>query len=432
MTPFDRTTRLDADDLDALDAIVAPADERMTRLYPGDRGHRQPVHTVYVPADQFDVALPAEWGRAARDALDEFAPTAADLAKVIDATPTAVEEIWPLLLDKLEREPIEDLRIDLEDGYGSRRDDVEDRDAVAAGRALADLARTGEGPPYSGVRFKAFEAASRRRGLRTLDLVTGALFDHGGVPEGWVVTLPKVTSVEQVTAMVDACARLERGYGLTAGLLRFEIQIETAQSILDSDGTALVAKLVHAGEGRCSGLHFGTYDYTAALGVSAAYQAMDHPAAEHAKQVMALAAAGTGVRVSDGSSNLLPVGSAAAVHRAWALHARLVRRSLECGWYQGWDLHPAQLVTRHATTFLFFREGLDDVGKRLSAYLAPQSVDDTTGDSGGALDEPATAQALANFVRRGVHCGAVAVDEVEPLIGADLATLDTLAARRMG
>ncbi len=432
MTGSDHTTRLDADALDELDALVAPADERMARLYPGDRGHRQPVHTVYVPADQFTVALPAEWGGAARDALDEFAPTAADLAKVIEATPEAVEEIWPLLLDKLDREPIEDLRIDLEDGYGSRPDDTEDRDAVAAGQALAELTVAGEGPPYSGIRFKAFEAASRRRGLRTLDLVIGALFDHGGIPEGWVVTLPKVTSVEQVSAMVQACNRLERGYGLTAGLLRFEIQVETAQSILDCDGTALVAKLVHASDGRCSGLHFGTYDYTAALGVSAAYQAMDHPAAEHAKQVMALAAAGTGVRVSDGSSNILPVGSAAAVHRAWALHARLVRRSLECGWYQGWDLHPAQLVTRYAATFAFFRQGLDDVGRRLSAYLAPASVDATTDDSGGALDEPATAQALANFVRRGVHCGAVAADEVEPLTGADLATLDTLAARRMG
>ncbi len=118
-----------------------------------------------------------------------------------------------------------------------------------------------------------------------------------------------------------------------------------------------------------SGLHFGTYDYTAALGISPAHQAMDHPVAEHAKHVMAVAAAQTGVRLSDGSTNILPVGDTAQVHRAWAMHAGLVRRSLERGLYQGWDLHPAQLPTRFATTYLFFRSGLDRSLARLAVYL---------------------------------------------------------------
>ncbi|MEJ7689700.1 MAG: hypothetical protein WKF76_04315 [Nocardioidaceae bacterium] len=146
MTASDRTTRLDADDLDSLDAIVAPADERMARLYPGDRGHRQPVHTVYVPADLVHPALPAEWGGAARESLEEFAPTAADFAKVISSTTKAVEEIWPMLLDKLEREPIEDLRVDLEDGYGSRprrcRGPRRGRGRAGPGRAGANRRRS--------------------------------------------------------------------------------------------------------------------------------------------------------------------------------------------------------------------------------------------------------------------------------------------------
>src|SRR3954452_7564450 len=100
--------------------------------------------------------------------------------------------------------------------------------------------------------------------------------------------------------------------------------------------------MVSAAEGRCTGLHYGTYDYSAALGISAAHQSMEHPAADHAKAVMQVAAAGTGVRLSDGSTNILPVGDRTAVHAAWRLHARLVRRSLERGFYQGWDLHPAQ------------------------------------------------------------------------------------------
>ncbi|MDT4972797.1 MAG: hypothetical protein QOG22_2940, partial [Pseudonocardiales bacterium] len=160
-----------------------------------------------------------------------------------------------------------------------------------------------------------------------------------------------------------------------------------------------VARMIHAAAGRCAGLHYGTYDYSASLGIAAAYQSMEHPAADHAKAVMQVAAAGTGVPVCDGSTNVLPVGDTAAVRAAWALHARLVRRSLERGYYQGWDLHPAQLPTRFAATFAFYRDGTPAAAARLRAYRERQSS--------GILDEPATARALADFLQRGVDCGAV-------------------------
>jgi citrate lyase beta subunit len=414
--------RMGPADLSAVDELVAPSDAQMARSYPGDDGRRQPVHTVYVPADRVHPDLVSAWGAAAQAALDQHASSASVLATVVGADADAVSAVWPLLLAKLAREPIEDLRIDLEDGYGSRDDDEEDNDAVSAARSLVIAIADGVAPPYCGIRFKSFEAATRRRGLRTLDLVIGTLLEAGPLPPGWVVTLPKVTTVSQVLAMVEACARLETAYGLPAGRLRFEVQIETPQVILGADGTATVARLIQAAEGRCVGLHFGTYDYTAALGIAAAYQAMDHPAAEYAKAVMALAAAGTGVRLSDGSTNVLPVGDRAAVHAAWASHARLVRRSLEHGYYQGWDLHPAQLPTRFLATYLFFRDGLLVVADRLKSYLG--------GEQGRVLDEPATAQALAGFVLRGVHCGAVTCEEVRTLTGVELDSLEPLARRR--
>ena len=121
--------------------------------------------------------------------------------------------------------------------------------------------------------------------------------------------------------------------------------------------------------------------------------------ADHAKLVMQAAAAGTGVRLSDGSTNVLPVGDADAVGAAWAAAPRLVRRSLERGYYQGWDLHPAQLPTRFAATYAFYRERPRRL-RRASARYLEQS-------GGGVLDEPATARALADFVLRGVDCGAV-------------------------
>jgi citrate lyase beta subunit len=410
--------RLGDADVAAVDDLVAPADAVMGRSYPGDDGRRQPVHTVYVPADRVKPGLVGDWGAAARAALDQHASSPSALAIAVGVDAEAVADVWPLVLAKLAREPIEDLRIDLEDGYGSRDDDEEDEHAVSAARCLVAALANGVAPPYSGIRFKSFEPATRRRGLRTLDLVLGTLLEAGPLPSGWVVTLPKVSSVSQVLGMVEACHRLEAAYGLPERLLRFEVQIETPQVILGPDGTATVARLVHAADGRCTALHFGTYDYTAALGVAAGYQAMDHPAADHAKAVMALAAAGTGVRLSDGSTNVLPVGDRSAVHAAWALHARLVRRSLEHGYYQGWDLHPAQLPTRFLASYLFFRDGLPVVGARLKAYLG--------GQEGGVLDEPATARALAGFVLRGVHCGAVTREEVRTLTAVGLDRLELL------
>jgi citrate lyase beta subunit len=428
--PANRVPRLGEDDLTAIDAIVAPADERTARLYPGDQGGRQPVHTVYVPADRVTPDLAPSWGKQARELLDRHAPDPGSFAGALrlsedDEYMLGSDGGWQRLLAKLDTEPIEDLRIDLEDGYGARDDETEDRDAVAAAQALVQAGESGIAPPFSGVRLKSLEAATRRRGLRTLDLVVGTLVEAGGLPEGWVVTLPKVTSLEQVEAMVEVCARLETAYGLPDHRLRFEIQVETPQAVLGYDGTVLLPRMIHAGDGRVSGLHFGTYDYTAALGISGEHQAMDHPVADHAKQAMALAAAQTGVRLSDGSSNVL--GPDAFVPEIWAEHTRLVRRSLARGLYQGWDLGPVHLPSRFAATFLFFSLGhqLETAIDRVRAYLGHEGF-----VAIGYLDEPATAQALASFLVRGVDCGAVEADRVGG--AAALPELRELAARRFG
>ena len=186
----------------------------------------------------------------------------------------------------------------------------EDADVDRAARAMANSQEDGTAAPFSGIRIKCFERATRARSIRTLTAFLATYCDLGGRLDGWVVTLPKVTRIEQVDAMVETCARLEQGLGLEEGSLRFEIQIETTQSILGADGTAPVARMVHAGGTRLTGLHFGTYDYSASCGIAAEYQALDHPATDYAKVVMQAAAAGTGVRLSDGSTNILPIGKA--------------------------------------------------------------------------------------------------------------------------
>lgn len=353
------------------------------------------MHTVYVPAHRYVPGLVARWGEQARAVFDSD-------GAALGLDPAVAERVRR----KLVTEPVEDLRIDFEDGYGSPGDSAEDDAALACGRVLAENPAT----PFSGIRFKSFERATRRRGIRTLDLFLSGLLEHGKLPAGFVVTLPKVTAVEQVGAAAEVLGHLETAYSLPARTLRFEVQIETSQSIVDGDGRIAVARIVQAAEGRCSGLHYGTYDYSAGLGIAAGYQSMEHPAADFAKSFMQVSAAGTGVRLSDGSTNRLPV--AQALVPAWREHLRLVRRSLERGFYQGWDLHPHQLPTRFAATYGFFRDGLAAAAGRLRDYAA--RVDS------GVLDEPATARALAGFLLRGLDCGAVAGDELTGLTRTQL------------
>ncbi len=417
----DGTARLTGSVLDEIDDLLADADEQLATLYPGDPGTRQPVHTVYVNADLATPDVAVRWGRQATELLDAVAPTPAAAAAVtgLDGVDEAVYE---RVRAKLDRQPIEDLRLDFEDGYGTRPDAEEDAHAVATGELLGRLLGTAGAPSFAGIRFKSLERPTRRRGLRTLDLVLAELLTAGDLPAGFVVTLPKVTSVDQVRAMVRVCAELERAHGLPAGALRFEIQVETTQAILGADGAAAIAQMLHAAENRCPALHYGTFDYSAACGVSAAQQSLAHPVADHAKAVMQVAAAGTGVRVADGSTNVMPVGEPAQIAAAVGLHAQLVRRSLERAYYQGWDMHPGHLVSRYLATYAFYRDGFPGAAQRLANYLARQG--------GGIVDEPATAQALAAFVVRGVHCGAVDDAEVLTASGVDRATLDALAQRR--
>ncbi|MGW7246815.1 DUF6986 family protein [Streptomyces decoyicus] len=415
---------------EGIGAALAQVDADLARRYPGDPGTRQPVHTVYVPGDVFAADTVRSWGDQALAALDEHAPDAAALAAVLGIPDALAAEVHDRVRAKLTREPVEDLRIDFEDGYGPRPDAEEDEAAARAAALVAAACRGGTArpeagggtvAPYMGIRMKCMEAAVRDRGIRTLDIFLTGLMEAGGLPDGLVLTLPKVTYAEQVTAMVRLLEAFEKARGLESGRIGFEIQIETTQSILGADGRATVARMIEAAEGRATSLHYGTFDYSASCGVSAAHQSLDHPVADHAKAVMQVAAAGTGVRLSDGSTNVLPVGPTERVHDAWRLHHGLVRRSLTRAYYQGWDMHPGHLPTRYAAVYAFYREGLEQAAARLVAYVAKAG--------GAVMDEPATAKALSGYLLRGLDCGAVDTAEVARLTGLTRADLDALAGR---
>jgi len=380
------------------------------------------VHTVYIPVPRYAEGVIQQWGDLAREAVDAHPP---QWQSVLDAlTGAEAARLDALTRAKLGREPIEDLRIDFEDGYRAHRGTIEDDEQEDAQAVRAATIVAASSVPRSwGLRIRSLAGATRRRGLRTLDLFLSELLSRSALPEGFVITLPKVTSLAQIEVFCSVLAELEGAHGLPTDSLRFEIQVETPQTVLGSDGTVPVARMIHAAGARVSGLHFGTYDYTASLGILGAQQNLRHPVADFAKGLMMLAAAETGVRISDGSDNKVPIGDAETVGRRWATHAQGVDRALRAGIFQGWDLHPAQLPTRFAATFAFFREGWSDAAVRLGDYHRQVP------GAGGVLDEPATAFALARHLAAALACGALEPAEIDAAGGIDSAVVEHYLVR---
>jgi citrate lyase beta subunit len=437
-----------------LDAL-GRANLAFSSVYPGDRAARQPVHTVYGGAQLYKAETTHRLGELALRSLASYGPNAFEFARGVgflgegarnlkdaelasgraaftrdprgfarsDRDAWLAFTVYDRVVKKLEREAVEDFRIDFEDGFGARPDAEEDATALDAARELARAMREGLTPPFIGIRVKSFGEEWKNRGARTLELFVDTLLAEARrLPDNFVITLPKVTIAEQPRTLVRLFELLERRHGLTAGSLRLELMIETPQALVGPNGVSPLPGFLAACEGRCVGAHLGTYDFTAACNVTAAHQTMLHPLCDLAKGLMTLAYAGTGIFLSDGATNVMPVGphrgaeltpeqaveNRAAVHAAWQLSHRSIRRSLEGGFYQGWDLHPAQLPVRYATCFAFFLEGLEQAAARLRNFVEKAAQATLVGD---VFDDAATGQGLLNYFLRALNSGAIDLDD---------------------
>jgi len=407
----------------ALDRVQR-AQNRVLARYPGDSGARQPVHTVYGGAHLFSAETARKLGDLALRSLETYAPDAETFAEAVGIKGELAATVYERVRDKLKREPVEDFRIDFEDGYGNRPDDEEDGHAVAAAQQVAVGMAASTLPPFIGIRIKPLTRDLAARSLRTLDVFLTELLDksNGKLPDNFVVTLPKITSRVDVETLVDTFEILEDRLDLEPGALKVEFMVETTQSILDPQGRSALQRLHRAAQGRLTGAHFGTYDYTANCDITAAHQKMRHPACDFAKHMMKVSFAQTGVMLSDGATNIMPVGphrgkdltdaqkreNQAAVFAAWRLHADDVRHSLVNGFYQGWDLHPAQLPTRYGAVYAFFLDGLAAASERLKNFVEKAAQATLVGD---VFDDAATGQGLLNYFLRGIACGAVTEQE---------------------
>jgi citrate lyase beta subunit len=350
----------------------------------------QPIHTVYAGAHLFKSTTCSKLGALAERTFHEHAPEAASLVEIFGVPEALAATIHQRVAEKLRREPVEDFRIDFEDGFGVRSDEEEDSAADNAAAEATAAVQAKSLPGIFGIRVKSFHTeATKSRALRTLD----RFLSRATLPQNFVVTLPKITTPEQVSALVRALQAYPD--------VRVEIMIETPQSIFR------LPQLIEAAGGKCIAAHFGAYDYTASLGITAANQDLHHPACEFARSMMLASLAETGVWLVDGATNLIPIPP--AVHRAWKVHYDNIRHSLHNGFYQSWDLHPAQIPARLVAVHAFFLEGLAEASARLRNF---RNRSEQATRVGAIFDDAATGRGLVNYFERAVRCGAISESDV--------------------
>ena len=402
------------------------ANNAFNEIYPGDKSDRQPVHTLYGGANLFKSDSPITLGQRALEILDTYAPNHEVFGKAFGLTggDDFAKKIYNKVVAKLKSEAIEDFRIDFEDGYGNRSNEEEDATAIAVAKEVAKGMNDKTLSPFIGIRVKPFTEEMKERGLRTLDLFISTLVKetNGKLPDNFVVMLPKVTIPEQPETLAGFFDILEEELGLSNGVLKMEMMVETTQAVMAIDGTNPLYKFIKASKGRCIAMHFGTYDYTASCSITAKYQEMDHPVCDFAHHVTKVALAHTGIWLSDGATNTMPIGphrgeltdaqkeeNMQVVHRAWKKGYDHIRHSLWNGYYQGWDLNPAQFPMRYAAVYAFFLESYDDAVDRLKTFVEKAARATLIGD---VFDDAATGQGLLNYFLRALNSGAITEEEV--------------------
>lgn len=407
-------TSIDTNQLSKIFATLTTANQNYMAHFPGDKEALQPTHTLYGGAQLYKATSTQKIGQLAIKSFEQYAPDAEKFAKLLGLP--GDKQLWKQVhervIKRLNKCAVEDFRIDFEDGYGNRPDAEEDATAQFAANELAKATQQGIAAPFMGIRIKPFNEELKQRSARTLDIfVTTLLQANGGkLPENFVVTLPKVLIPEQVTALIKILNHLEDQLGLANGEVQIEVMVENTQALLSKEGVCHLPLIYQATEGRCRGAHFGTYDYTASFDITAAHQSMDHPSCDFALQMMKLAFGGTGVWLSNGATSIMPVGDEATIHDAWKLSYDHIIHSLEMGYYQGWDLHPAQIPIRYAANYAFFLSSLEQASIRLKNFIEKAAQATLVGD---VFDDAATGQGLLNYFLRALNCGAINTDEIK-------------------
>lgn len=345
-------------------------------------GAWQPGYTLYGGAHLFGPATPEKMLQLARRWLKEY--------------PWLTETARRRVEQRLS-EPLEDFRIDFEDGYGARLSSEEDGHARLVAQALPQA----EHYRRIGIRLKPINRLWAPRVLRTLQLCVGELSVW---PRGFCLTLPKVEEVSQILWLLQELPAIEG----QRGPLPLEIMIESPQGLRN------VSALVEAAGSRCRGVHFGPFDFLASCQIPQAQR--HHPLNQQARGQLLLTLSGRGVELADGPTTQLPLPihrnplpaqipeNQKSVRQAWELHRDEVLQARKQGFRQGWLLHPAQLISHYSALLQESEAIWPQALERLRLYL------DEGGKaraSGSEFDDRATARMWVQAVAQAVDLGLI-------------------------
>ncbi len=395
---------------------------------------RYPIHTFYGGAHLFKRDSFEKIKRIAQGIFNDYCEESERFYSIFTRPDAPVskntaEKVYHKIHKKIEEEPVEDYRIDFEDGYGYRSDEEEDEHAISAATETAEIIKNGALPSIFGIRIKPIAPGTAQRAVRTLELYLTTLLNltDNKLPPAFVVTLPKVSRAEQLSVLNDILHKLEMRNHLPKNSILTEVMIETPEAIAEK----YMAKIVQVGGNRLLGGHLGVYDLNSSFGVSASFQEMQHPSCDYARVLMKIILGRSGIRCVDGVTNVMPVApnkatlsaplavhlheeNVATVIAGWQKAYSDIRHSLRMGFYQGWDLHPAQIISRLAAVYIFFLNEYPLAAKRMKQFLknsAQPSVHK------GIFDDAASGYGLLLFFRYGFEC--LAFDEND-LAGAGL------------
>jgi citrate lyase beta subunit len=383
-------------------------------------------HVVYGGAHLFTAKTPEKLGSLARAAFEKYVRPAGDLKAAFGAIETDDELVLARVADKLQKLPVEDIRIDFEDGYGVRTEEEEMKDAARTAKELgAILAARGSGAgPAFGIRIRAIRKEAVLRVLRTLNVFCTNLVESGAkLPADFVVTLPKVRSATEVSTLAVTLGALEQRFG--APRIGIELMAETKEAASRRELESWIA----AGEGRVRSLHLGAYDFLSELGVLARSQRLHHPFTDSLRTAMKLATADTDVATFDGATTVLPIESHKAkdgaklssaeedenkgrVHGAFTQHFSDVTASLDKGFFASWILYPAQLVSHAVAISSFYADEAPRALVRLTNFTHESARATAVGTS---FDDRATARGLVSFFARGLRAGVLSAADLGSL-----------------
>lgn len=405
----------------------------------------QPIHTFYGGAHLFRFNTAKKMGELALRGLTSYAKNGDELLRVfaadtgvLPASDTRSQhekalfaKIHSRLVSKLQTEPVEDYRVDFEDGYGVRSNEEEDDEAVRVAKETAKALEENQLPELFGLRIKALNKTYLKRSLRTLEIYISSLLENsnGRMPRYFIVTAPKIESPVEAKILNRALTEIEQKFNLPANSVYADLMIESPSAVI-SGGKLNIGNIIDAAGERCLAINIGIYDFTSMLGVAAQSQEYKHPFAGLLRLLLKMEIVQKRIYLSDGATHILPVeiygkekdsahpndalrsANRDAIHKAWRLAYNNNLHSLYYGIYQGWDLHPYQLIPRYVALYKYFLNDLSNSIERMKNFLGSDTNQSLTSHF---FDDAASALGLYNYFVKAASCGAITDDDIKPL-----------------